>query len=61
MSELSKPGVVESRQRVEEGLEELRSALDRTTGMVPRGKTWVVPVLAAAVGLALALALRGRR
>jgi hypothetical protein len=48
-----------SRQRVEEGLGALRQAIDES----PVGRfagTWTLPLLAAAVGLSLALLLRRR-
>ena len=61
MPERPKPGVLESRRRVEEGLSEVRLALRRTTGRELRGRTWVLPLLAAAAGLTFALLVRRRR
>jgi hypothetical protein len=48
-----------SRQRVEERLGALREALDSSTAG-RFGRTWTLPILAAAVGFSLALLLRRR-
>jgi hypothetical protein len=62
--ETKQPGAAQtalevSRQRVEEGLGALRSALDQRTGGW-FGRTWTLPLIAAAVGFSLAMLLRGR-
>ncbi|HUO86982.1 MAG TPA: hypothetical protein VM617_06295 [Thermoanaerobaculia bacterium] len=46
--------VIERRRVVEDRLAALRAALASETGRAPRGRGWLVAVVAAAVGLALA-------
>lgn len=43
------------RRQVEERLDALRAALASETGRAPRGRGWLVAVVAGAVGVALAL------
>ena len=50
-----------SREGVEGALASLRSALPQQVGEAMRKRVWIVPVLAAATGLALSLAYRRRR
>lgn len=50
-----------SRQRLEDRLDELRSAVHERTGGRLAKRAWTLPVLAAAVGFSLALWLRRRR
>ena len=46
---------LESRRRqAEDRLDDVRQALGREIGWVPRGKTWVLPLVAFAFGLAVA-------
>jgi len=47
-----------SRRRLEAGFEELRGAVAADFGWAPRATRWALPVVAAAVGLVLGLALR---
>lgn len=47
-----------SRRRFEESLDDLRSAVDRELGWAPKLSRWAVPLVAAAAGLALGLAVR---
>ncbi|MEE2776745.1 MAG: hypothetical protein VYE73_08275 [Acidobacteriota bacterium] len=46
---------------MEGALASLRSALPQQVGEATRKRVWIVPVLAAATGLALSLAYRRRR
>jgi hypothetical protein len=50
-----------SRQRVEESLDALRSAVRDTTGVQLARRAWALPLVAAAVGFSLALMFRRRR
>ncbi|MEM7052835.1 MAG: hypothetical protein AAF604_24450 [Acidobacteriota bacterium] len=51
-----------SRRRVEESLQEVRSALSSELGsLAPRRRAWMVGILAAAAGLALGLKWKARR
>ncbi len=51
---------IERRRRaVEERLAAVRAALSRETGMAPVRRGWLVAVVAAAAGLAMALRRRG--
>jgi hypothetical protein len=52
--------VAEQRQRVEERLRTLRGAVQTELGWAPRTARWVLPVAAAALGLALGAAVRRR-
>lgn len=55
---MSDERIERSRQRFEQSLEDLRSAVDRELGWAPRLSRWAVPLVAAAAGLALGLAVR---
>ena len=46
------------RLTVEERLDELRRAIGRELGWTPKTKMWIVPLMAFACGVALALAKR---
>lgn len=48
------------RRELETRVEDLRRAVARETGWTP-GKTWIVPVVGFACGLALAMAVKARR
>jgi hypothetical protein len=50
-----------SRQRVEESLEALRSAVRKTTGVQLSRRAWALPLVVAAVGFSVALFFRRRR
>lgn len=50
-----------SRRQVEKRLAEVRRAMNREVGLVPRTAAWVLPLAAFAVGLALASRARRRR
>jgi hypothetical protein len=52
--------LAESRRAFERKLEELRGAVGSEVGRTPRGRGWVLPVAAAAAGLALAWKVVGR-
>lgn len=47
-----------SRRRLEESLEGLRQAAQRDIGWLPRASRWALPLVAAAVGLVVGLAVR---
>jgi hypothetical protein len=47
-----------SRRHLEESLEELRRAAQRDVGWLPRASRWALPLVAAAVGLVVGLAVR---
>jgi len=47
-----------SRRRLETGLAEFRAACERELAWKPRLSRWAVPLVAAAVGLTLGLAVR---
>lgn len=49
------------RQRVEQNLRRLREAIGREVGWAPTARTWILPILAFAVGATLALNRRSRR
>ena len=49
------------RRELEVRLEDMRRALDREIGWAPKAKTWVLPALAFASGLAFAAWLVARR
>lgn len=53
--------VAEARRRVEDRLAALRAALASETGRAPRGRGWLVAVVAGAVGMALAMRRRAGR
>ena len=59
--ELEQAAVLASRRRVEERLEELRRTVHETTGLVPRGKAWVIPAVGFAVGFSMAVRAWRRR
>ncbi len=46
------------RHEAEERLADVRRSFDREIGWAPRSKAWVLPLVAFAVGLTLALARR---
>ncbi len=48
------------RRELESRVDDLRRAVSRETGWTP-GKTWIVPVVGFACGLALAMAVKARR
>jgi len=47
-----------SRKRLEKSLAELRGAVERELGWAPRASRWAFPIVAAAVGLVIGLAVR---
>jgi hypothetical protein len=49
------------RQKVEQRLADLRSAIESEVGWAPKAKAWVLPLVAFACGIALAFAVRHRR
>ncbi len=49
------------RREVEHRLREVRRALGRELGWAPRSRPWLFALLALAAGLALGLAVKGRR
>ncbi len=49
------------RQELESRFSDLRQALDRELGWAPRSKTWVLPLIGLASGVALATWLVARR
>lgn len=51
--------IAERRRLVENRLAAVRAALASETGRAPRGRGWLVAVVAGAAGLALALRRRG--
>jgi hypothetical protein len=51
----------DSRREFEETLEDVHSALEQSVGWAPRAKAWVLPLVAAGVGVAAALWLRRDR
>jgi hypothetical protein len=53
--------LLQSRQRLEDRLDALRTAVEERTGGRLGSKAWTLPVLAAAVGFSLAMWLRHRR
>jgi hypothetical protein len=53
--------VAEARRRVEDRLAALRAALASETGRAPRGRGWLVAMVAGAVGMALAMRRRAVR
>ena len=50
-----------SRRELESRFDELRRAMDRELGWAPKAKTWVLPAVAFASGLAVAAWLVARR
>jgi hypothetical protein len=48
----------ESRERFAADLDDLRGTLQEDLGWAPRGLRWLVPIVAAAVGLVAGVALR---
>lgn len=60
MTERSLGTLAESRRAFERKLQELRGAVGSEVGRAPRGRGWVLPVAAAAAGLALAWKVMGR-
>lgn len=55
---MSDDRVVRSRQRFERSLEDLRAAVDRELGWAPNISRWALPLVAAAVGVALGMTVR---
>ncbi len=55
---MSDERIERSRRRFEQSLEDLRAAVDQELGWAPRLSRWAVPLVAAAVGLALGMAMR---
>jgi len=55
---MSDDGIARSRQRFERSLEDLRAAVDRELGWAPKISRWALPLVAAAVGVALGMTLR---
>ena len=55
---MSDDRVARSRERFERSLEDLRSALDQELGWAPKLSRWAVPLIAAAAGVALGMAVR---
>ena len=53
--------IAAERRRVEERLTAVRTALAGETGRAPRGRGWLVAVVAGAAGLALAMRRRASR
>ena len=51
----------EKRRSLQIALGEVQDGVRRTVGLRVVRKSWVLPLLAAGVGLTLALALKGRR
>jgi len=49
------------REQVEQRLVELHDALESEFGWAPKAKTWVIPLMAFACGVALAFAVRQRK
>lgn len=47
-----------NRARLEASLDELRQAVDAEVGWLPRASRWALPLVAAAVGLIVGLAVR---
>jgi len=60
---MSEPQVrlLEKRRAFESALRDSQEGIRRTVGMPVNRKTWLLPLMAAALGLTLALTLRGRR
>jgi len=55
---MSDDRVARSRQRFERSLEDLRAAVDRELGWAPKISRWALPLVAAAVGVALGMTVR---
>jgi hypothetical protein len=55
------PGVAASRRRVEQRLDELRTAMHEDLGVLPRGGSWVLPAVGLALGFSLAVRTWRRR
>lgn len=51
----------QQRQNVEQRLADLRRAIESELGWAPKARTWVLPLVAFACGIALAFAVRHRR
>lgn len=50
--------IAQSRQRFERSLEDLRGAVERELGWAPKISRWALPLVAAAVGVALGMTVR---
>lgn len=57
----AKRRLAQKRSTLEGALLDFRTAVSRDVGLEPKSRTWVLPLLAASVGLAIALALRKSR